>query len=388
MSPPIAILGGGPSGLTLAGILEQLGHDYIIYERSAESTPPRGGCLDIHRSSGQIALKAAGCFEEFKKYARGGYATIHSVWDAHGTELFKFGEGRDSPEIDRGQLRRVMLSSIPKEKVKWGCAVKNTYRRDGDGQVVVEFENGEVAEGFGLVVGADGVRSKLRHLVTSTEPIYSGILFLTMFIHPSNPYHSILEQLAGQGPMVICGREKKIWIQRQGDSHYRMDFGWKGPTDFPAADELDLADEDAVREFLLREEYFGGHTSVVHDIIRNSTGPFRTWPLYYFPPDKLSWETAPGVALIGDAAHVTTPFVGDGVNCAMRSAWILANKIGELGITQEAVAAYEKEMFPYAQDVIRRSVLSGEMFFEWDSPRSLMKNMLSEDRVIRDEGDY
>ncbi|PYI12671.1 putative monooxygenase [Aspergillus sclerotiicarbonarius CBS 121057] len=387
MTPDIAIVGGGPCGLVLAGMLEQQGINYVVYERSAEDTPPRGGCLDIHRSSGQIALKEAGCFAEFKKYARGGYATIHSMWDASGKKLFEFGEGRDSPEIDRAQLRRVMLSSIPKEKIRWSAPVKSSSRNE-NGEVVLEFEDGSTASGFNLVVGTDGVRSKIRHLVTSAEPTYAGIIFLTLFVHPSNPYHPTLEQLAGQGPMVICGRSKKIWIQRQGDGHYRMDFGWKGPADFPTAGELDLTDEDAVRNFLLREDYFGGHTPVVHEIVRNSTGPFRTWPLYYFPVEHLNWKTLPGVALVGDAAHVTTPFVGDGVNCAMRNARVLAQKIKELGITQEAVEAYEAEMFPFAKDVISRSVLAGEMFFEWDSPKGLMENMASPDRVIRDEGDY
>lgn len=224
--------------------------------------------------------------------------------------------------------------------------------------------------------------------MTQAEPKYAGILFLTLFIQPGNPYHSTLEQLAGQGPMIFCGKGKKIWIQRQSDGHYRMDFGWKGPADFPSAGEADLSDEDSVKDFLLREEYFGCFTEVVHEIIRNSTGPFRTWPLYYFPVEHLNWQTSPGVALVGDAAHVTTPFVGDGVNCAMRNALVLARKIQNLGITQEAVTAYEQEMFPYAQDVITRSVASGELFLEWDSPKGLLENMVSANRLIRDEGDY
>ncbi|KAJ5290360.1 uncharacterized protein N7443_010613 [Penicillium atrosanguineum] len=78
MAPDIAIVGGGPCGLALAGMLEQQGIEYIVFERSAENVLPRGGCLDIHRSSGHT-LKEAGRFEEFKKYARAGYATIHSL---------------------------------------------------------------------------------------------------------------------------------------------------------------------------------------------------------------------------------------------------------------------------------------------------------------------
>ena len=209
-----------------------------------------------------------------------------------------------------------------------------------------------------------------------------------MSVLPSNPYHSTLEQLAGQGPLAICGRSKLVWIQRQGDSHYRLEFGWRGPVDFAETAQLDLTDEDAVRKFLLQEEYFGGHAPFIHEIIRNSTGPFRVWPLYYLPVEHLNWPASPGVTLVGDAAHVTTPFVGDGVNCAMRNAQVLARKIKELGITREAVTAYEQEMFPYARDVISRSLISGDMFFEWDSPRSLMENLASSDRIIRDRADY
>lgn len=84
-------------------------------------------------------------------------------------------------------------------------------------------------------------------------------------------------------------------------------------------------------------------------IIQHATGPFRVWPLYYFPVEYLNWQTSPGVALVGDAAHVSTPFAGDAVNCAMRNARVPAGQIKEMGIT-EAGGAYEREMFPYAQD--------------------------------------
>lgn len=164
MAPEIAIVGGGPAGLALAVLLEQNGIDYIVYERSAADTPPRGGCLDIHRSSGQIVLKEAGCFEEFKKYARDGDATIHWVWDHQGNKLFAFGEGRDSPEIDRNQLKRVLMSSIPEHKMRWSADIRSSSR-DEKGHIVLTLADGTTASGFKLVVGADGVRSKIRHLV-------------------------------------------------------------------------------------------------------------------------------------------------------------------------------------------------------------------------------
>lgn len=74
MSPPIAILGAGPSGLTLARLLHLAGIDFTIFERdeSAASAWGRGGSgtLDLHEGSGLLALQQAGLMEEFKKRAR------------------------------------------------------------------------------------------------------------------------------------------------------------------------------------------------------------------------------------------------------------------------------------------------------------------------------
>lgn len=93
------------------------------------------------------------------------------------------------------------------------------------------------------------------------------------------------------------------------------------------------------------------------------------------PTKYLNWSPSLGITLTGDAAHVTTPFVGDGVNCAMRDSIILANKLAEFGVGQEAIAGYEEEMFVFAVDVISRSLGSGEMFFEEDCPKSFMEVM-------------
>lgn len=74
MTPPIAILGAGPSGLTLGRLLHLAGIDFVIFERdvSPASAWGRGGSgtLDLHEGSGLLALQEAGLFEEFKKKAR------------------------------------------------------------------------------------------------------------------------------------------------------------------------------------------------------------------------------------------------------------------------------------------------------------------------------
>lgn len=164
LATSVAIVGGGPAGLALAGILERYGIDYMVYERSARKTPPRGGCLDLHYGSGQRALKEAGCFEEFKKHGRGGFATIAQIHDEHCNKVFAFGENRDSPEIDRSQLRKVLLTSIPEHKIKWSTKVESVDR-DQHGKIVLNLGDGSCVSDHKLVVGADGLNSKVRHLV-------------------------------------------------------------------------------------------------------------------------------------------------------------------------------------------------------------------------------
>lgn len=176
---------------------------------------------------------------------------------------------------------------------------------------------------------------------------------------------------------AICSTRARV-----GDGHYRIDVGVTGPENFADSGLVDLSDHEAVKDFLLTKEYFGSYAPEMQDIIRQSEGPFRPWIMYYMPTEYLNWDNAPGVTLIGDAAHVTTPFVRDGVNCAMRDSIILSRKLHEYGVTDKAVAEYEKEIFPFAIDLITRSLKSMELFFQVDSPASFFKMMNSDQRLL------
>lgn len=166
VSPPdIAIVGGGPCGLTLAGILERAGFDYVLYERGSWDEIPRGGCLDLHVGSGQKACREAGCFDLMRQLGRLGDATESWVWSHKGEKINSWGKGRDAPELDRADIKKALLTTIPPEKILWKTEVIDSTR-DEAGQITLHFADGTTAEGFKMVVGADGVRSKIRHLVS------------------------------------------------------------------------------------------------------------------------------------------------------------------------------------------------------------------------------
>lgn len=191
---------------------------------------------------------------------------------------------------------------------------------------------------------------------------------------PDNPFYPQAKEMAGVGPQAILGRNTFTWNQMQGDGKYRVDLGMERPGEFSFPG-LDLTDTDAVKKMLLSEEHFGHHGQLFKDMISALDGPFHLWPLWHMPVESLTWAPSPGVTLIGDAAHVTTPFVGDGVNCGMRDSIMLAEKLKEFGVTMEAIAAYEKEMFPFAIDVIERSQESGTYFFHFNAPTAFFEGM-------------
>ena len=166
MNLSIAILGAGPSGLTLARLLEVKGIDYIVFERdTSPSAVGQGGTLDIRTDSGQLALQECGLFDKFKFLARYDGQAFKAV-DRDGKVLWdKKAEGHEEmPEIDRKELRRILLESVPADKVLWGARVESVDRETA-GSMTIRFADGSARGPFKLVVGADGAWSKARNVV-------------------------------------------------------------------------------------------------------------------------------------------------------------------------------------------------------------------------------
>jgi 2-polyprenyl-6-methoxyphenol hydroxylase-like FAD-dependent oxidoreductase len=128
----IAIIGGGPGGLTLARLLQQKGIPVTVYERDVNrEVRVQGGALDLHTESGLAALEKAGLMDEFKTHYRPGAELIRVVdnqskiyFDEHiEPRSSEFGDKNHRPEIDRGPLREILLNSLAPDTVVWNSHI-------------------------------------------------------------------------------------------------------------------------------------------------------------------------------------------------------------------------------------------------------------------------
>ena len=302
MVADIAILGAGPSGLLLARLLEVNKIDYVVFERDTHSSSiGQGGTLDIHEKTGQAALKEAGLIDQFEATAR--YDAQHfEVVDQNGERVLKYDttDSKGRPEIDRKDLRALLLESVPSERIRWGHRVEKV-RREQDNSVSIQFENGSVESGFKLVVGADGTWSKAKELVTSAKPLYSGLCYLQATFGPEDEIYEYLVSKAGKGTFGGMGKGKQILAMNLGDGSYHAYIGLRLPEDWERPEAAELRDS-------LIQNDFADWCPELKNLLAQCKS-FHAWRLYAMEPHELSWQTVPGIALIGDAAHVSTPFV-------------------------------------------------------------------------------
>jgi 2-polyprenyl-6-methoxyphenol hydroxylase-like FAD-dependent oxidoreductase len=122
MPEPVTIVGAGLGGLTLARVLHVHGIPATVYEAEPSAQArTQGGQLDIHVHDGQLALEMAGLTNEFRaKIHHGGEAS--RVLDPRGAVLLDEADdgtgGR--PEVLRGDLRRILIDSLPDGAIRWG----------------------------------------------------------------------------------------------------------------------------------------------------------------------------------------------------------------------------------------------------------------------------
>ncbi len=367
--PRIAIVGAGLGGLVLARILRRHGVASTVYELDAGPDARRqGGLLDLHVGSGQRALHDAGLLEQFRANTLPQGEHVR-VMDKAGTVFIDRGpEGGEGlrPEIDRTVLRNLLLASLPPGAVAWSHKLTAAERAEGGG-FHLAFSDGRTAWAE-LLVGADGAWSRVRPLLSAAVPEYVGITYLEFELTDVATRHPELARLVGTGSLFALSDNKNIG--GHGGSHLHLGAGLRVPEDWVRSSGVDWADPDAARAALLAE--FADWSEGLKDLIRHCDDRITPRLIHALPVGH-SWSRRPGVTLVGDAAHLMSPFAGEGANAAMLDAAVLAGFLLEHEDDVEtALARYEADMFPRAAEAARQSAFGLDLIFNADAPRDLV----------------
>lgn len=344
----ISIIGAGPGGLTCARVLRQHGIAATVYDREPDAASrDQGGSLDLHEEDGQLALREAGLLAEFFALARTESQEERRIDPAGrllGHRLPEEGETA-RPEIDRGQLRDMLLRSLDEGAVRWGRTLASVGG-PAEGPRTLTFTDGSTVE-TDLVIGADGAFSRVRAAVSAAVPRYTGVGFLEAWFDDMEVAHPELSALVGKGSAHVSDGERGLFAQRSSGGHLRVYLMRRVPADWLAEGGLRPDDTDRIRARLLGE--YAGWAPELLRMITDNDGPYVDRPLFALPVPH-TWPHAPGLTLLGDAAHLMPP-LGAGVNLAMLDAAELALALAGSATVEDAVRGYEEVMLPRSAEI-------------------------------------
>src|ERR1700678_3372954 len=377
MKAPVTILGAGLGGLTLARVLHVHGIAATIYETEASATArAQGGMLDIHENNGQPALKAAELFEKFLGIIRpGGQAT--RVLDKKGNVLFDEPDdgtgGR--PEVHRGDLRRILLESLPADRVRGGHKVTGVSALGG-GRHLLTFADGSTVT-TEVLVGADGAWSKVRPLLSEAKPKYVGTSFIETYLFDSDTRHKASAEAVGGGAFFAVAPGKDILAHREPNGALHTYVELNKPKDW--IDSIDFSDPVAAVA-CVAEEFDGWAPELTALITDRETDPVPR-PIYALPVEH-TWDRVPGVTLLGDAAHLMSPS-GEGANLAMYDGSELGKALAaNPDDVEAALIAYEKDLFPRSASEAAEAERILKLCLGPNAPQSLV-DFLANNQPVR-----
>jgi len=345
----IAIVGGGPGGLTLARLLQQEGCNITVYERDInKDARVQGANLDLHEESGLAALKKANLLDAFyanylpdagKLRLMDNNGKIHL--DDHTDEHI----AEHRPEIDRGPLRKILLESLEPETVVWDSQFVSMERQNDGWKLLFKNEKEYYAD---IVIGADGANSKIRPYLSDIKPIYSGVTIIEGNIYDAEKNTPAIFKLLKGGKIFAFGNEQSIILSTKGDGSIAFYTGEKVDSNWVKESGIDFENLADIKKWF--ETNFSNWDSIYHELFATDKMSIVPRPLFHYTSDQY-WTTQSNLTIIGDAAHRMPPYAGEGVNMAMLDALELSEELLHAENIKSAFENYETSMFERAKEV-------------------------------------
>lgn len=368
MKTPVTIVGAGLGGLTLARVLHLHRIPVTVFEAdTGVQARTQGGQLDLHEHNGQLALEMAGLREEYHSILHAGGAA-QRVLDQLGNVLADLPDdgSMKSPEALRGDIRRILLESLPPGTVQWGKKLRSATPL-GRGRHELSFADGTAAVST-VLVGADGTWSKVRTLLSDHKPAYAGMSYIETYLYDVDNRHPAAAALVGEGAMYALSPGKGFLSHREANGTIHAYVVLNYPLEWFAA--IDFTDADSAKARIAAE--FEGWAPALRSLITDAEADPVLRSIHRLP-NRHQWERVPGVTLIGDAAHVTLPG-GEGANIAMLDGAELGQALAAHPDDVETVFAdFEAVMYKRSEEEAVAAHETIELIFGGDAPNGLVR---------------
>jgi 2-polyprenyl-6-methoxyphenol hydroxylase-like FAD-dependent oxidoreductase len=317
----VGVVGCGPAGLTVALLLGRRGHHVTLIERASNLCPVGAGLL--LQPSGQLALRHLGLLDEVVAGAEpieGLHAVTH-----RGRTLVRLDYRRLGPDligygVHRGDLFEILRRHAGREGVGFELGRIIVGSRETAGVIEAIDDSGQAWGPFDVLIGADGARSRLRADPRLGASVRQFPLGAAWFSGRSDAVRGRLHQ-------VTRGSRQLIGMLPVGKG--RCSLFCALPRDGVAA--LGNGGLDVLKREIV------GLCPEAQSLVEQITGVGDLATAHYQIVKLKRWSAA-RLVCIGDAAHATTPHLGQGVNLALLDAVAVGEALCEDGDIQAALA--------------------------------------------------
>lgn len=351
----VLVIGGGVAGPALALFLQRAGFEAAIYEAGSQADHHAGAFLNV-ASNGMSVLETLGLADAVA--AAGIAAPRMIMWNGQGKRLGELpnglqpGEGLPSVTIKRSVLHSILHQEVVRRGIpmEFNKRLKDIeiHTTQGGTKVTAIFEDGSRAEGD-LLIGSDGIHSRTRHLIDPNAPApqYTGLISCGGYVRlpadqmpdvPRSTQHLVFGKHAFFGYLIAP----------DGEIYWFENLGYPGT---PRRSELEAIPNEAWKERLLA--LHKDDQPFINAMIAATAHKLGMYPIYDIPTTPI-WHKGP-VALIGDAAHATSPSAGQGASLALEDAIVLAKCLRDLPDVSEAFRTFEMLRRERAEKVVKFS---------------------------------
>ncbi|KAI1474751.1 hypothetical protein K445DRAFT_301200 [Daldinia sp. EC12] len=385
----VAIIGGGITGVILALGLQKRGIDYVLYERASAFTESGAGIgfspnaeralpvvdPEVYRVYKQVAPTTDG--EEFFQWVDGYKSNELAARLSIGIDSFQGGR--------RSDFLEAWSTLIDENKVKFGKSIVSATQND-DGEVSLEFADGTTGKAD-IVIGCDGIRSRVRQLILGEEnpasyPTYTK-KYCFRAVVPIDKARAVLgeDRTIGSGDtlnrlMYIGPGAHVITYPVAKGKFLNILLVMSDPNPWSTSDGKHTAPGSKTDAIRALEDWH----PFVRAIIDPLPDELQKWAIFDMFDHPAPRYNLGRMAIAGDAAHAAGPHLGSGAGFGIEDALVLASLLEAVNTTlesqtsktkielcQAALVAYNNVRYDRTQWLVGASRRTCALF-HWEDP--------------------